>query len=1149
LVGVVGAGVLVLVGVLAPGVGEASGWVDDGRGCTIVGTDKANVLTGTAGDDVICGLGGADTIKGMGGNDLIYGDAGADTIKAGDGNDVIYGGDGGDTIYGGSGDDEVYGGVGGDTIFGEDGSDLLDGGEGGDTIRGGSGGDVIYGGDGADTLWGDDGSDLIHGDAGADTLRGNDGNDALMGGDGADTVWGDAGDDVVVAGVGSDTAVGGAGDDLLLGEAGNDSITGGSGVDICVGGSGVNALYTCEVKDKSLDGRDESDLDADGLTNDREAAAGTDPLDRDTDGDGLEDAAEVVLGLDPLSVDSDRDGVPDGREDADEDGLDGDAEVRLGTDRARWDTDGDLLSDGQEIALGTDPLNRDTDGDGVGDGREVELGTAPAVFDESFTQSVVLSAVDREGLAVLAEATISGLAGEQVDTGEVRPLPVDHPLVGESMPGYIGGAFAFTVDGDFDWAELRFELAASLWGSGRFVPGLYYLDPATQVLSRVEGQVLDGHTIEVTVEHFSEYVVLDEVLFDLVTYSAIVPPGTAGADPLDVVFVNDVSGSMTTSDRSGQRKTAINQIVSGLRAQDRAGLVTFENSATVRVALSSDGAAVRAAVAGMSDGGGTCGTCGLEAGMGLFDRPISQARRVIVFLTDGLDSTFPSPQTYDTLTAWAQREQVVIHTVGLGPGVNSVLLNRIATGTGGLHLFGDASDLVAYYDAISGATNTTDSNHDGITDYYTYLMTDGAHAALHDNDVPWGLRTGTRDTVFGNATYRQVQANNDFDGDGILNGAEVEITAATGHGPYPSQQISVQVYVLLKSDPTMTDSDGDTYGDKTERAQGSNPMVSDVDRYTLPYPDHVPIGLRDDETGDYWLLVNSTYVRRPKDNTYYGLVRYGGNQSWFYQEENDFLNSEDHVHMEHDGCGVTAAADLLAYVGLSDATMTGLRQSVPGLTAGLNRSHPLPYSSYYDLLFRLWPDRFRENLFGWGVLPPEFRDMVNGYYQDYQQSGGRLVEYLTDLGNPVTTDAKASFIKSQLGAGRPVPWLHLSGRPYVDYYRESTTHIIGDDRLIDRNRDGIPDRKDYGWNDLPSSAVKVNSAKYHSANPGDDYFDLSWVNATRITYVDHYVLITEYVVDRIDGKEKFVFASWGQKMIAELSGAHFGTFGGFYKLN
>lgn len=135
-----------------------------------------------------------------------------------------------------------------------------------------------------------------------------------------------------------------------------------------------------------------SDRDGDGLTDDDEAALGTNPDDPDsdgdrlsdgdevntfgtnplssrTDGDHLNDGDEVDMGLDPLDRDTDGDGISD---DADENPLTPD-----GTPDPDADTDGDGLSDGEEANLGTDPNSEDTDGDGIGDASEAQAGTDP----------------------------------------------------------------------------------------------------------------------------------------------------------------------------------------------------------------------------------------------------------------------------------------------------------------------------------------------------------------------------------------------------------------------------------------------------------------------------------------------------------------------------------------------------------------------------------------------------------------------------------------------------------------------------------------------------------------------------------------------------------------------------------------------------
>ncbi len=64
--------------------------------------------------------------------------------------------------------------------------------------------------------------------------------------------------------------------------------------------------------------------------------------------------------------------------DADGDGLSDEEEAQAGTDPTQRDSDGDGKPDGVEVKIyGTDPLKLDTDGDGVGDGAELASGTDP----------------------------------------------------------------------------------------------------------------------------------------------------------------------------------------------------------------------------------------------------------------------------------------------------------------------------------------------------------------------------------------------------------------------------------------------------------------------------------------------------------------------------------------------------------------------------------------------------------------------------------------------------------------------------------------------------------------------------------------------------------------------------------------------------
>ncbi len=161
-----------------------------GRAATLLGSERADVLRGTGGNDVIVARAGADTITGLGGADLICAGPGNDWVDAGAGADVIVAGDGDDYVLGGLGSDILGGDSGRDRLLGGDGNDMLFGYTGDDVILGDAGADFIYGGDGADRLYGGDGADQISGLPGDDVISGGPGNDKLVGDDGFDVLRG-----------------------------------------------------------------------------------------------------------------------------------------------------------------------------------------------------------------------------------------------------------------------------------------------------------------------------------------------------------------------------------------------------------------------------------------------------------------------------------------------------------------------------------------------------------------------------------------------------------------------------------------------------------------------------------------------------------------------------------------------------------------------------------------------------------------------------------------------------------------------------------------------------------------------------------------------------------------------------------------------
>lgn len=541
---------------------------------------------------------------------------------------------------------------------------------------------------------------------------------------------------------------------------------------------------------------EEADTDQDGLTDVYEKLLDTDPLNSDTDGDGLSDDLEILIGTDPAMVDTDGDGVMDGDEDTDEDGLTNLEEIGLGTAPSEYDTDHDGLNDYDEInQYGTDPGNKDMDGDGANDGWEVFHGYDPKVADSLFD---VTETAQSDTVSAQVEVQ---LAGEQIGTVSVDEV-TGSSFFDDSVPGYIGSAFDFSVEGSFETATISFTFDNSLLSQENFVPVIYYFNEETQCLEALETSV-DGNAASAVVTHFSTYILLNKTELDQVWENDIKPPGDADltVSGIDVVFVIDSSGSMGSNDRNGIRKVAARQFVDKLGESDRGAVVDFDSYASVFQGFTTDRDLLYTAINRVNSSGGTNLSNGISTAISLFtsdDYTRTDAHKCIIFLTDG-NGTYST--SYTTLAA---ENGIVIYTIGLGAGVKESTLSAIAEGTGGKYYFASSADeLPDIYEDVSFETidYTTDSNSDGISDYYTRLLCDGS------------LKLGTgKSNPFTGYSYEEIQADSDYDGDGLQNGRELVVRRDDKRG---------KTYVWMLSDPTSVDSDFDGIDDSEEEAGSS----------------------------------------------------------------------------------------------------------------------------------------------------------------------------------------------------------------------------------------------------------------------------------------------------------------------------------------
>lgn len=506
----------------------------------------------------------------------------------------------------------------------------------------------------------------------------------------------------------------------------------------------------------------------------------------DTDGDGIDDYTEIYeIGSDPSKSDS--------TDDQDEDGLTNYEEViTYGTSASCADTDHDTLSDYEELnTWGTDPVKADSDDDGVSDGKEIETGTDPLAADSIF--HVVQTAENPEDSV---EASVAlDLDSQQVESLQIEP--VDNELLFPSdMPGYLGQAYDFSVEGSFETAEISFTFDSSLLDQGA-EPTIFYYNEAEQTLEELETYI-DGNVASAVTEHFSTYILLDRVLY----YGGFTWEDTWTTEDVytavDIALVIDDSGSMKDNDRTNRRLEVAQDLIDHLPTYSRVGIVKFNGStALLTDQLTEDREYAKSLLtsANFYSSGGTKMYTAINNTFPLFFDSAADTLKMIVVLSDGETS---DKANHRSTVASALNDTIRIYTVGLGSETSyfTKYLKPLAEDTmGNFYLASDAGALPAVYADINKRIDIeTDTDGDGIPDYYEDTA-----------------------TAFNGKQIMMDKYNTDSDGDGLSDGEEVNITVT-----YSADGTMAYVKGIFISDPTSIDTDYDGVADPNEDTADRN---------------------------------------------------------------------------------------------------------------------------------------------------------------------------------------------------------------------------------------------------------------------------------------------------------------------------------------
>jgi len=163
--------------------------------------------------------------------------------------------------------------------------------------------------------------------------------------------------------------------------------------------------------------------------------------------------------------------------------------------------------------------------------------------------------------------------------------------------------------------------------------------------------------------------------------------GSGGRLPVDCLFVMDTSTSASVA----EEQSFIFGLLNLFSAQDRIGLVTYSTTAKLIVPLDADSSAFGAALGHLTASGKSALGEALKVGRDeLTKRGREGAILVEIVLTNGLSNNGRDPRDEGEL---AQKSGILVVTVGMGTVFNQVLLQELATETGGA-FFARPSDSV-----------------------------------------------------------------------------------------------------------------------------------------------------------------------------------------------------------------------------------------------------------------------------------------------------------------------------------------------------------------------------------------------------------------------------------------------------------------------
>jgi len=167
-----------------------------------------------------------------------------------------------------------------------------------------------------------------------------------------------------------------------------------------------------------------------------------------------------------------------------------------------------------------------------------------------------------------------------------------------------------------------------------------------------------------------------------------------GRPPANLVFLVDVSGSMSSEDKLPLVKTALSGLAGELGKQDKVSIVVYAGAAGLVLEPTNDPAKIRAALERLQSGGSTAGAAGLQLAYNIArDNMIKGGVNRILIATDG-DFNVGVSDT-KALIEMVEREReagITLTTLGFGTGnYNEAMMEQIADHGNGNYAYIDSA--------------------------------------------------------------------------------------------------------------------------------------------------------------------------------------------------------------------------------------------------------------------------------------------------------------------------------------------------------------------------------------------------------------------------------------------------------------------------